>query len=156
MVSRLILRHAVTALYGETGAGVRDGLRHCGARSARLAWLPLMAMADTVTLRTFMSQEDVHYRGGLVAGARVLGLFGDAGTALLLETDGVEGLLASYEDVQFLLPVRAGDLLDVTATLRSSGRTSRRLEFVAEIGGRTVCTARAVAVAKQFGSEGEG
>jgi len=112
-------------------------------------------MADTVTLHTFMSQEDVHYRGGLVAGARVLELFGDAGTALLLETDGVEGLLASYEDVQFLRPVRAGDLLDVTATLTSSGKTSRHLEFVAEVGGRPVCTARAVAVARQFVGEAE-
>jgi len=113
-------------------------------------------MTDSVTLRTFMSQEDVHYAGGLVAGARVLELFGDAGTALLLETDGVEGLLASYEDVQFLQPVQAGNLVDVTATLLSSGRTSRRLSFVAAVGGNPVCTANAVAIAKQFGGEVSG
>ena len=105
-------------------------------------------MGAEVTLRTFMSQEDVHYAGGLVAGARILGLFGDAGTALLLESDGVEGLLASYSDVQFLRPVFAGDLVDVHALLEGSGRTSRRLRFEASVGGETVCTANAVAVAK--------
>lgn len=97
-----------------------------------------------------MSQEDVHYAGGLVAGARILGLFGDAGTALLLENDGVEGLLASYQEVRFMRPVRAGDLVDVTARLESSGNTSRQLAFEASVAGETVCTARAVAVARQF------
>lgn len=99
-----------------------------------------------------MSQEDVHYEGGLVAGARIIGLFGDAGTALLLECDGVEGLLASYEDVQFMRPVRAGDLVEVTARLESSGDTSRQLAFEASVRGEPVCTARAIAVARQFGA----
>lgn len=111
-------------------------------------------MAESVTLRTFMSQEDVHYEGGLVAGARILELFGDAGTALLLETDGVEGLLATYETVRFLQPVRAGDLVEVTARLKSSGRTSRRIAFEASVGGEPVCTGEAVAVARQYGAEG--
>lgn len=95
-----------------------------------------------------MSQADVHYEGGLVAGARVLELFGDAGTALLLERDGVEGLLASYSDVRFLRPVRAGDLVEVRAALESEGNTSRRLRFEATVRGETVCEAQAVAVAK--------
>jgi 3-aminobutyryl-CoA ammonia-lyase len=110
-------------------------------------------MASTATLRVFMSQGDVHYAGGLVAGARVMELFGDAGTALLLETDGVEGLLACYEDVQFLRPVFAGDTVDVTATLESRGNTSRRLRFEASIGGESICTATAVAVAKPLARE---
>lgn len=108
-------------------------------------------MVESVTLNVFMSQEDVHYAGGLVAGARILGLFGDAGTALLLENDGVEGLLARYEEVDFLAPVRAGDLVEVTATLESSGRTSRRLAYEAKVRGETVCRGRSIAVAKQFG-----
>ena len=108
-------------------------------------------MAESTTLRVFMSQEDVHYEGGLVAGARILGLFGDAGTALLLANDGVEGLLACYEDVQFKLPVRAGDTVDVVAELVGSGNTSRRISFEASVDGRAVCTARAVAVAAPTG-----
>jgi 3-aminobutyryl-CoA ammonia-lyase len=105
-------------------------------------------MTATTSLRVFMSQEDVHYDGGLVAGARVLALFGDAGTALLLENDGVEGLLACYEDVQFLRPVFAGDTIDVTAALESSGNTSRRIRFEASVREEPVCTATAVAIAK--------
>lgn len=116
-------------------------------------WATFDAMVESITLRTFLSQEDVHYEGGLVAGARVLGLFGDAGTALLLENDGVEGLLASYEAVRFLKPVRAGDLVDVTARLESSGKTSRRIAFEASAGGEVVCTATAVAVARQYGAD---
>lgn len=105
-------------------------------------------MTTVTSLRVFMSQEDVHYDGGLVAGARVLGLFGDAGTALLLAADGVEGLLACYEEVQFLRPVFAGDTVDVTAEVESRGRTSRRLRFKASVAGEAVCTAVAVAIAK--------
>jgi 3-aminobutyryl-CoA ammonia-lyase len=101
-----------------------------------------------------MSQQDVHYAGGLVDGARVLGLFGDVGTALLLENDGVEGLLACYEEVQFLRPLFAGETVDVSAELESSGRTSRRIRFEASVGGVPICTARAVAVAKPLEADG--
>lgn len=110
-------------------------------------------MGSSTSLRVFMSQEDVHYDGGLVAGARLLGLFGDAGTALLLANDGVEGLLACYEDVQFLRPVFAGDTVDVTAEVQSQGRTSRRLRFEASVGDQPVCTAVAVAIAKPLASD---
>ena len=34
-------------------------------------------------------------------------------TELCIRTDGDEGLLASYSDVQFLAPVRAGDVLEI-------------------------------------------
>lgn len=105
-------------------------------------------MTDRVLLHAFMSQEDVHYAGGLVAGARILGLFGDASTALLLENDGVEGLLAAYSDAQFLRPVRAGDLVEIEASLVGSGNTSRKLHLEAKVDGEPVCTAEAIAVAK--------
>ncbi|HEV7564182.1 MAG TPA: hotdog fold domain-containing protein [Solirubrobacterales bacterium] len=111
-------------------------------------------MPSSASLRVFMSQQDVHYDGGLVDGARVLGLFGDAGTALLLENDGVEGLLACYEEIQFLRPVFAGDTVDVLATLESSGRTSRRIRFEASVAGEPIATATAVAVAKPLEPSG--
>lgn len=103
-------------------------------------------------LRVFMSQSDVHYAGGLVAGARVLELFGDAATALLLERDGVEGLLASYSDVQFLRPVFAGDTVDVEAALAAVGNSSRRLHFRATVESTLVCTAEGVAIARPLSS----
>jgi 3-aminobutyryl-CoA ammonia-lyase len=105
-------------------------------------------MKSSTTLRVFMSQADVHYEGGLVAGARILELFGDAGTALVLAHDGLEGLLARYDEVEFLRPVYAGDTVDVSAVIESKGNTSRRMRFTASVGGETVCTATATVVAK--------
>lgn len=112
-------------------------------------------MSKTTTLRVFMSQQDVHYAGGLVDGARVLGLFGDAGTALLLENDGVEGLLAAYEEVRFLKPLFAGSTVDVSATLESSGRSSRRIRLEASVDGEPICTATMIGVARPLDPEGQ-
>jgi 3-aminobutyryl-CoA ammonia-lyase len=81
-------------------------------------------MVGVVRLR--LGQSDAHYGGSLVSGAKVLELFGDACTELAIRTDGDEGLLAAYESVEFLVPVKAGDFLEVTARLESQGKTSRR------------------------------
>lgn len=91
----------------------------------------------TVTHRRYVPYGHAHYGGDLVDGAYVLGLFGDVATEMCIRTDGDEGLLASYEDVQFKAPVRAGDVLEATAVLTAAGRRSRRLEFTA----RVVCRA---------------
>lgn len=92
-----------------------------------------------VTHRRYVPYGHAHYGGNLVDGAYVLGLFGDVATELCVRTDGDEGLLASYDNVSFRAPVRAGDVLEATATLTACGRRSRRLEFEA----RVVCRARA-------------
>ncbi len=85
----------------------------------------------SITLRCRVSSSDVHYAGGLVSGAFVLGLFGDAATELLIRHDGDEGLFRAYQSIDFLAPVRAGDFLEVTATLTRIGKTSRDLSFTA-------------------------
>lgn len=77
-------------------------------------------------VRLRLGQNDAHYGGDLVSGAKVLELFGDACTELAIRTDGDEGLLAAYESAEFFIPVRAGDFLEVRAVLVSRGRTSRR------------------------------
>ena len=59
-----------------------------------------------------MPYSHAHYAGNLVDGAYSLGLFGDVATELCITSDEDEGLFASYSDVQFLSPVRAGDVLD--------------------------------------------
>ena len=64
-------------------------------------------------------------------GARCLGLFGDVATELLIRHDGDEGLFRAYDNVEFLAPVRAGDVLEVEAELVDAGKTSRKLQFVA-------------------------
>ncbi|MEP7090609.1 MAG: hotdog domain-containing protein, partial [Nocardioidaceae bacterium] len=62
-----------------------------------------------------------------------LALFGDVATEMCIRTDGDEGLFASYSDVQFRAPVRAGDLLEVTAEVVAVGRRSRTLELRAVV-----------------------
>jgi 3-aminobutyryl-CoA ammonia-lyase len=83
------------------------------------------------TLRLRLSAHDAHYGGGLVDGARVLGLFGDAGTELLIRHDGDEGLFRAYESVEFLAPLHAGDFVEVEAEIVSVGKTSRKMRFEA-------------------------
>jgi 3-aminobutyryl-CoA ammonia-lyase len=87
----------------------------------------------TVVHRRYVAHGHAHYAGGLVDGAYVLGLFGDAATELCIRTDGDEGLFASYSDVQFLAPVRGGDVVEVRATVARVGRRSRELRFTASV-----------------------
>ncbi len=89
-----------------------------------------------VVHRRYVPYSHAHYAGDLVDGAYTLGLFGDAATELCITTDEDEGLFASYDEVRFLAPVRAGDLLEVTAELVEIGRRSRRMAFAAHVVGR--------------------
>jgi 3-aminobutyryl-CoA ammonia-lyase len=83
------------------------------------------------TLRVRMGQEDAHYGGNLVEGARVLKLFGDIVTEIAIVTDGDEGLFVGYDKVEFLSPVYAGDFLEVTGTVTRIGNTSRTVRLEA-------------------------
>src|SRR4051812_28537756 len=83
------------------------------------------------TLRLRMSAHDGHYAGGLVDGSRMLQLFGDVATELLIRLDGDEGLFRAYESVEFLAPVYAGDYIEAWGRVIKVGRTSRQMEFEA-------------------------
>ncbi len=85
----------------------------------------------SATLRVRMGQEDAHYGGNLVAGARTLQLFGDVITEIAIITDGDEGLFVGYSNIEFLAPVYAGDFLEVTGRVTRIGNTSRTVEFEA-------------------------
>lgn len=89
-----------------------------------------------VSHRRYVPFSHAHYAGNLVDGAYSLGLFGDVATEVCIRTDGDEGLFASYADVQFRAPVRAGDLLEVTAEVVRVGSRSRTLAFTATVVGR--------------------
>jgi 3-aminobutyryl-CoA ammonia-lyase len=93
----------------------------------------------TVTHRRYIPYSHAHYAGNLVDGAYVLGLFGDVATEVCIQADGDEGLFASYSDVQFLQPLRAGDVVETTATITRVGNRSREISFVAKV----VCRGRA-------------
>lgn len=82
-------------------------------------------------LRLRLSQADAHYGGNLVAGAKLLELFGDVATELCIRSDGDEGLFAGYSSVEFLAPVHAGDFIEARGTITRVGNTSREMEFEA-------------------------
>lgn len=92
----------------------------------------------TVVHRRYVPYSHAHYAGNLVDGAYSLGLFGDVATEVCIRTDGDEGLFASYSDVQFKAPVRAGDVVEVQATVRRVGTRSRTLDLVLTV----VCRGR--------------
>lgn len=82
-----------------------------------------------VVHRRYVPHSDAHYGGNLVDGAYGLALFGDAATHLSIVQDGHEGLFAGYTSVEFLAPVRGGDVVEVEARLTSVGTRSRSVAF---------------------------
>ena len=86
---------------------------------------------EQALIRLRMGEHDAHYAGGLVAGAKMLELFGDVATELLIRHDGDEGLFAGYESVAFLAPVYAGDYVEAVGRIVKVGNTSRKMEFEA-------------------------
>lgn len=82
-------------------------------------------------IRLRMSSADAHYGGNLVDGARMLQLFGDVATELLIIQDGDEGLFVAYEEVQFTAPVYAGDFIEAVGEIVEVGNSSRKMVFEA-------------------------
>ncbi|RQW79399.1 MAG: 3-aminobutyryl-CoA ammonia lyase [Geobacter sp.] len=82
-------------------------------------------------IRVRMCQKDAHYGGNLVDGARILELFGDVATELLIEHDGDEGLFRAYTNIDFLAPTYAGDYIRAEGRITKIGKTSRTMEFEA-------------------------
>lgn len=102
----------------------------------------------TVTLRVRVSPQDTHCAGEVCDGARILQLFGDVATELLIRLDGDEGTFRAYEGVEFLAPVRAGDYLEATGVITQVGATSRAMAFEARkviAGARSPDAARSAA-----------
>ncbi len=95
-------------------------------------------MVKKSIIRLRMGNNDAHYGGNLVDGAKMLQLFGDVATELLIVNDGDEGLFRAYDSVDFLAPVYAGDYIEAVGEIVSEGTTSRKMVFEA----RKVITAR--------------
>ncbi|MDO9238329.1 MAG: hotdog domain-containing protein [Aquabacterium sp.] len=85
----------------------------------------------TSMIRLRMGAHDAHYAGNLVDGAKMLQLFGDVATELLIRSDGDEGLFVAYDSVEFLAPVRAGDYIEAVGRIVSMGASSRKMVFEA-------------------------
>ncbi len=82
-------------------------------------------------IRLRMSSRDAHYGGNLVDGAKMLELFGDVATELLIINDGDEGLFKAYDNVEFMAPVYAGDYIEAEGEIVSVGNSSRKMIFEA-------------------------
>ena len=74
-------------------------------------------------IRMRMSSHDAHYGGNLVDGARMLQLFGDVATELLIQLDGDEGLFKAYDS--------AGDFIEAEGEIVNVGNSSRKMVFEA-------------------------
>ncbi len=82
-------------------------------------------------IRVRMSQADAHYGGNMVDGAKMLQLFGDVATELLILRDGDEGYFVAYDMIQFTAPVYSGDFIEAVGRITSEGKTSRKMTFEA-------------------------
>ena len=97
----------------------------------------------------YVAYSDAHYAGNLVDGAFSLKLFGDAGTHLAIAMDGHESLFAGYSSVEFLAPVRGGDVIETEARLAGKGNRSRTIDFELRIIARSLDeTGRAAVLAE--------
>lgn len=85
----------------------------------------------TSLIRLRMSSHDAHYGGNLVDGAKMLQLFGDVATELLIKCDGDEGLFKAYDSVEFMAPVFAGDYIEAYGEITQIGNSSRKMTFEA-------------------------
>ena len=88
-------------------------------------------MTEDALIRVRMSQADAHYGGDLVDGAKMMQLFGDIATELLIRHDGDEGLFVAYDMVEFRAPVFAGDYIEARGRITRAGNTSRSMSFEA-------------------------
>jgi 3-aminobutyryl-CoA ammonia-lyase len=103
-----------------------------------------------VVHRRYVPYSHAHYAGNLVDGAYSLGLFGDVATEMCILTDGDEGLFASYADVQFRAPVRAGDVLEISCELVRVGTRSRVMQFAVHVVARGAATEAAPGAASMW------
>ncbi len=86
---------------------------------------------EKVMIRLRMGTNDAHYGGNLVDGAKMLQLFGDVATELLIRHDGDEGLFVAYDMVEFTAPVYAGEFIEAEGSITSVGNSSRKMTFEA-------------------------
>lgn len=93
--------------------------------------LPLPNDEQEFTISVRLSASDAHYGGGIVDGAHILKLFGDAVTGLAALQDGDESLLQTWENVRFLRPARPGDFITVHARITRRKRLRRYVEVTA-------------------------
>lgn len=87
----------------------------------------------TVVHRRYIGRELTHLGNGLIDPGVVLGLIGDAATELSIRSDGDEGLIVGYTEVDFIAPVHGGDVLEASVTITRVGESSRDISCEARV-----------------------
>ena len=88
-------------------------------------------VGEKVTLHVMMKASDGHYVGGLVKGARIVNMWGDVGTELMVRVDGDISLFIGYDEINFTAPVYVGDFMEYTGWIEKVGNTSYTCKFEA-------------------------
>ncbi|MCJ7855930.1 hypothetical protein MUJ63_06375 [Lachnospiraceae bacterium NSJ-143] len=88
-------------------------------------------VGEKVTLHVMMKASDGHYVGGLVNGARIVNMWGDVGTELMVRVDGDISLFLGYDEINFTAPVYVGDFMEYTGWIEKVGNTSYTCKFEA-------------------------
>ena len=78
-----------------------------------------------------MRGADGHYVGGLVNGARIVDMWGDVGTELMVYVDGDISLFLGYKNIKFTAPVYVGDFMEYHGWIEKVGNQSYTCHFEA-------------------------
>jgi len=78
-----------------------------------------------------MNASDAHQSNGSVSPARILSLFADVATELMIRLDGDEGSLRGLQQVEMLAPVYVGDFIEATGAITKIGNTTRQVALEA-------------------------
>ena len=88
-------------------------------------------IGSKVVHHVMMRGADGHYVGGLVNGARIVDMWGDVGTELMVYVDGDISLFLGYKDIKFTAPVYVGDFMEYHGWIEKIGNCSYTCHFEA-------------------------
>ncbi len=88
-------------------------------------------VGEKVVHHLMMKGADGHYVGGLVNGARIVDMWGDVGTELMVYVDGDISLFLGYKNVKFTAPVYVGDFMEYHGWIEKVGNQSYTCHFEA-------------------------
>ena len=111
----------MTSQRGKTGASP------AGAAGRGAQGLAKDEVAASLRLR--FAPADARYGRGLIAGAKVMEIFGDLETEIAIREGGDEGLCAGYEFVEFLEPLFVGDFIEAKATVVAAKGRRRSVDL---------------------------
>lgn len=87
----------------------------------------------TVTHSRYVGHNHTHYSGSQVDHSYTMSLLSDAATEVCIRTDSDEGAVVAYNEIDFLAPIYAGDVLEVEAFVVGVGSSSRELGMEARV-----------------------